>query len=190
MKQLKQSSKQWRQKTLGQDSGQAMTEAAIGLSLMGFVWVMIIFITWMASNQIRTAMAARHAAWMAGNGGNPTDDTIAPHFFYEEGPCSVVSNNAVDMSNLLGGGVIGGIVGTILNSMGGQRFGYTVSYGLAEADVATTSIYPFNLIGAVFPFVGESKIGSYLNVESSCQWEDVNQTWDDMSDVIESILGL
>jgi hypothetical protein len=180
----------WRRKTLEQDSGQAMTEAAIGLSLMAFVWVMVVFITWMGGNHIRTAMATRHAAWMAGNGNSPTTANIAPSFFYEEGPCSVETTDIVDTSDLLGGGAFADIVGTILDSLGGQRFRYKVSYGIGEADVATTTIYPFNLMGAVFPFVGDTKIGSYLKVETSCQWEDVNETWDSALDVIKSILGL
>jgi hypothetical protein len=175
---------------LRDDSGQAMTEAVIGLSLTGFVWAMIAFMTWMASNHIRTAMAARHAAWMAGNGGSPTQEALASAFFYESSLVHLEEIEAEDTSDLLGGGLLGDVVGGIVDAMGGERFAYKVSYGLEEADIGSASFHPFNLLNVVYPFAGNTMLSTYLKVDTSAQWEDVNEIWDDALDVIESILGL
>ena len=47
-------------------SGQAMIEACLGIALLTFVFVLVGVSTFMSNNRIRTAMAARHAAWMHG----------------------------------------------------------------------------------------------------------------------------
>ncbi len=58
-------------------SAQILAEAAIGLSLMTFAWILIAYSLYLANYKIRTEMAARYAAWYQANNGG-TAATRAP----------------------------------------------------------------------------------------------------------------
>src|SRR5262245_53747481 len=114
------------------DSGQVMAESAIGLALLAFVWILVIFSLFMANNRIRTAMAARHAAWYEGNGGAGGAELtvkIDNEFFYQNGYITVEDitpeNSADSSSGLKGNSAIRGM----LNFFSGNPHQVRVKFG-------------------------------------------------------------
>jgi len=84
-------------------SGQVLVEGIVGLALLTFVWALIAFSTFIATNHIRTAMAARHAAWQKGNGIDPSVDDIEKKFFYQAGLVKVETGDGLGIGNLISG---------------------------------------------------------------------------------------
>src|SRR6187455_1793013 len=77
-------------------SGQVMAEACIGLSIMVFGWIVVTYSMFMANNHVRTAMAARYAAWHKGASSTAVSDEqlaqlVESSFFYQTGVCKVVT---------------------------------------------------------------------------------------------------
>ena len=63
-------------------AGQILAEAAIGLALMAFTWILVSYVNYMCNNRIRTNMTARYSAWLSGNGADPTaNGSVAQYFF-------------------------------------------------------------------------------------------------------------
>ena len=138
------------------ESGQVMAEACLAIALLAFTWITASFAAFMNTNHIRTAMAARHAAWMHGNG-------------------------VVDVQQIQSVGIGEFIAGKAdtqkYNGQGNGPFRYTVSFGMDKADINTTTNYPFVLLKTELPFMPPSLPDRYIKVQSSCQWEEVNSTW-------------
>jgi len=155
------------------ESGQVMAEACLAIALLAFTWITASFAAFMNTNHIRTAMAARHAAWMHGNGGSPTPDNIGSDFFFQGGVVDVQQIQSVGI-----GEFIAGKADTQkYNGQGNGPFRYTVSFGMDKADINTTTNYPFVLLKTELPFMPPSLPDRYIKVQSSCQWEEVNSTW-------------
>ena len=68
--------------------GQALVESALGMFLAAFVLILVIIISHQTLNRNRTLVAARHAAWMAGN--DRRDNNVDLNGFGE--PLAYVNN--------------------------------------------------------------------------------------------------
>ncbi len=199
--------------------GQAMVEACIGMALICFVWVTIWFMTYMANNQIKTAMAARHAAWQVGNGATPSEAAIVKNFFYNlPTNMSLVKINA-GYPPLGIGGLIGDIPDPPPPGGGGHGHGHghgggggdedEIDMGLAdgitgngpfaveikfgvEADMIgkTNLPLPFAYLDVDFPYMPKSNLWYYMEARTVCQWEEVHDTWQSgLIDVLGNLLS-
>jgi hypothetical protein len=177
-------------------SGQVFVEACIALALMAFVWILITYSLWMANNRIRTAMAARHAAWLAGNVPSLTEEEVTGNidssFFYENGLVKAVRVDGVPIngSKVPGidlDGIFAKLVNTITIDDGPCRC--RVSFGMEKTDLATTTRFPFVLMNAQVPLMPEPVLDNFLSVRSTCQWAKVGYTWGDLRDILKG-LGL
>ncbi len=171
-----------RDNLLRDDRGQALTEAAIGFFFFVMTFLLISYATFMASNNIRTVMAARHAAWMKGNGSDPTAAVLDAGFFFQEGLCEV---NQVEAENIASS-LTGGDAGDYSDDAEGP-FRYEVSFGIDNAD--GTDKYPFILMKTKLPFMPETKLDNFLKVKSSCQWDEVGNAWQSLGDALEGIFN-
>ncbi len=173
--------KRWKFLRRDGESGQALVEAAIGASLLVLVWAFAIYSTFMASNYIRTSMAARHAAWMRGNGGSPTVAAIESGFFFQTGLVKVEEIEAMGISDLFSGS---GDENTFANA-GDGPFRYKVTFGLDDVSQATT--YPFVLMQTQLPYMPETKLYSFLSVNSVAQWDESSNAWTSWIDALQGI---
>ncbi len=164
--------------------GQALVEACVGLAIMTFVFLLAGFLVWMSGNKIRTAMAARHAAWLKGSGGNPTDATIGEGFFYDPDFVKVDPIGAVGALDALTGGDSDQMSYSDAN---GGPFRYKVSFGIETNALATTADYPFTWMKIQLPFMPKSEMRHFVMVYSVCQWDEVGNTWTSWIDALQGI---
>ena len=176
-----------------QCSGQFMAEAAIGLALMAFVWIILTYSLFMANNDIRTEMAARYAAWLQGaNGGTiATASQMDQYFFYQTGLSTVKAGTPEQVSSFFPPVLPSGLTklfdlsdGTAANG----PFKVSVSFGVSSAD--SSSPFPFDLLNTHVPFMPDSNITNALSVQSSCQWDGVGDTWTDSTTVLKVIWNM
>jgi hypothetical protein len=158
-------------------SAQILAEAAIGLSLMTFAWILIAYSLYLANYKIRTAMAARYAAWyQANNGGTAaTPAQLDQYFFYQSGLSSVSNLDAI-----LIGEVIEGDLPTNSADVSGddsQPFRSQVSFGVTSLDNSANP-FPFNLLNSnvKVPLMPSSTLSTF-SVNSFCQWDDDSDCW-------------
>ena len=139
-------------------------------------------------------MAARHAAWKAGNGSTPSQQKIREQFFYRKefayvkrigagtpnfGPAASQTSNP----QLL----------TMLGSLSspGRIYNYSVSY---EAHTASPAVVGLSRLNAQFPFMPSLKDMLPFSVHASCQWDDVGEPWKSktaaLMGIFNSIMGL
>lgn len=169
-------------------SGQVLTEAAIGLALFSFTFVLVIFVTFMATNHLRTAMAARYAAWYRGEGlKEASEEQVRDRFFYHD---------FVKVEYSEGVGLMGQFLGANSQDASGVgRVGAhgakiaTVRFGVPDLQDDKAKKFPFVLLNGHFPFMPASapKENSFLQVSSSCQWEETGNPWNSPSDVLAFI---
>ena len=171
-----------RDRLIRDDRGQALTEAAIGFFFFVMTFLLISYATFMASNNIRTVMAARHAAWMKGNGGDPTAAVMDAGFFFQDGLCEVKQVEAEGIASSLTGGDAEGYT----DDADGP-FRYEVSFGIDNVDGSDK--YPFVLMKTKLPFMPETKLDNFLKVKSYCQWDEVSNAWQSMGDALEGIFN-
>ena len=167
-------------------AGQIMVEACIALALMAFTWMLFSFVSYMGNNQIRTAMATRHAAWMLGNGADPSA-AIPQQFFYggDSGLVHVDSGSfAISMASAL--------TGDDNLGLGDQNACLaTVSFGMSADDLKTTDRYPFTLLNANVPFMPPTLLENFTSVQSQCAWPaHVEDTWQDPLNAFEKIIQM
>jgi hypothetical protein len=163
-------------------AGQVITEAAIGMSLMTFAWILMTYSNYMGINATRTCMAARHAAWFKGASGNDISASqIDQGFFYQTGLTKVENNQPVKVADLFTGG------GNDPKNIGGAGHGpfmVTVSFGVD--DVSTATQFPFDLLKTKVPFMPDFP-NTISKVKTSCQWEEIGDTWTTFADAIRGI---
>jgi hypothetical protein len=166
-------------------SGQVLTEAAIGLALLSFTWILVIFVTFMATNHLRTAMAARYAAWHRGEGlKEASKDQIRERFFYHDfvrveyqagvGMTELSHDlHLRDSSKISQGGAHGAKIAT-------------VRFGISGMDDGKARRFPFVLLKGRFPFMPASAPNKnpFLEVSSTCQWEETGNPWNSPSEVV------
>ena len=75
-------------------AGQALTEATLMLSLLAFTWMAAGYMTFKTQNGIRTAMGARHGAWMRAHGTDPSGGQTEDDFFAHTGIASLNAQNS------------------------------------------------------------------------------------------------
>ena len=173
-------------KDYGSRSGQVMVEAVIALSLLVFAWIIFTFSTYMSTNQIRTAMAARHAAWLKGNGEDPSTEAIASNFFYQAELVNVEVGKGSGIGDLIGGSKVAEMDEFADADEG--PYAARVTFGITTADVASVTSFPFTLMRTELPFMPPSLMTEFLQVESTCQWDDVGETWTDWEKALSGVL--
>jgi len=172
-------------------SGQVITEAAIGLALMSFTWILMTYFCYQANNQIRTSMASRHAAWLKGTtGSTPSATQIDEWFFFQSGLSKVEDiDPPVRIPDLFSDS--NAKDGKGFNGKGKGPFLVKVSYGVDSLDSATQ--FPFTLLKSKVPFMPTMPTTN-LSVSSFCQWEETTDTWNTAGDavggVIDAVKGL
>ncbi|MEI6217370.1 MAG: hypothetical protein WCP86_00570 [bacterium] len=168
-------------------SGQVLVEGLVGLALLAFVWALIAFSTFIATNHIRTAMAARHAAWQKGNGIDPSVDDIEKKFFYQAGLVKVETGDGLGIGNLISGAN----VADLQQFSGGGKgpFAAKVSFGLTASEISSATTFPFTLMTTTFPLMPPTLLKDFLQVESFCQWDEVGETWDDWKKAIKGVMS-
>ena len=170
--------------------GQAMVEAAIMLSLLSFVWAMMLYTAFMTNNGIQCIAAARHSAWMRGNGlSGPSGAQLDGLFFGKgdmaTGLSSMTPNLGSKGSGLLSSkGAIGKVVMLLIRPSDDVR-GATVSFGVNS--LSTGNPFPFNLVAIDFPLVKENHIEDFLSVQGYCEWEYVVEVFEGADALIAAL---
>lgn len=180
-----------RRRRLGPEGGQALTEAAIMMSLLAFTWAGLTVTSFMTSNGIRTAAAARHLAWMEGNGLNGQSATLDSRF-YDAVSVGNLGNPPPSASrrNIQG---VGGVLGMLMFFMTGD------AYQVYHTEVTFNpignpgGIYPYVLMNTEFPILFDGPIGNVLAYNVVCEWPDLSNTFSDsgqMFSMLGAIFGL
>ena len=150
-------------------AGQIMAEAAIGLALLVFVWILVSYTNYMGINRIRTNMAARHSAWLSGHGADPTaNGLITSNFFLgNDANLVTVAPPVTNSLNLFGIS----IDPNFLVGASPEVYSNTVTFGVAN--VNSSSPFPFNLLMVNVPFMPTDLLDSFKSftmVSSHCAW--------------------
>ena len=159
------------------NSGQFMAEACIGLALMAFAWIMLVYSLFLGTNQIRTEMAARYAVWyQANNSGSalPSTSDLDKYFFYQTGLSTVGNITPASIGN-----VIEGTMPSDATTYGGGDG--SSANGPFKAEVTfdpslAADKFPYNLLKTQVPFMPNSML-TYSKVVSFCQWDGDSDTW-------------
>ncbi len=167
------------------ESGQAMTEAAIGMSLMAFAWLLIYLASYMVNHTGRCAIAARHAAWSKGNEVEVSADTLRSDIFFDNLPL-VTLTTATEQTSDATGELSGNAIVEAILSLFPDIQKADVAFGLGEDGEATT--WPFSLTKTRFPFMPDSTMPTLMNVTVHCEWDSVTETWDSIGGIFESIV--
>ena len=166
-------------------SGQIMVEACVGISLLAFVWILISYTSFMTTNRIRTAMAARHAAWrVAKEGVNPQSMSkeINDDFFYNSFATVENGDAPVNRAGSIGVPILTIPLIPLHGFIGdsGPPNRTRVTFGIKPADLNSPNVaYPFNLMNTHLPFMTNSMLAGFLSVNSQCQWPAINDVWSD-----------
>jgi len=171
----------------GSSSGSVLTEAAIGIALMTFVWIMISYTMFMATNDIRTEMAARYAAWYRGASGNAaTSNQVDQAFFYQSGLSKVEYGPGEGIGDLLSSGSGDTTTASKYSGDANGPFMAKVTFGVSSP--SPTNQFPFDLLITEVPFMPNSYLTNCLSINSTCQWDGDSDTWKDPGQAANGIL--
>ena len=166
-----------------------MAEAAIGLSLMTFAWILIAYSLYLANYKIRTEMAARYAAWYTGNnnGTLPTTDQLDKYFFMQPGLSSVSMQQAILLPDVITSTTPSGDSYTNDSTSGNGPYRVQVTFGVTSLDDANNP-FPFNLLNSSVkvPMMPSTTL-SAMSVNSTCQWDGDSDTWNTFSSALSGI---
>lgn len=166
-----------------------MAEACIGLALMTFAWILFSYVSYMGNNHIRTAMAARHAAWLQAIGGAPA--ASIPHDFFLGGDAQFVMVKSSSVHLPISESLADKSKDKLEWSDKGNAIYATVTFGVAEDLLKTTDVFPFILMKTKVPFMSASQLTNFLSVESHCAWPaEVNNTWTTKSEALSGLWNL
>jgi hypothetical protein len=176
-------------------AGEIMAEAAIGLSLMAFVWILISYIFYMGDYKIRTEMAARYAAWYQGAtsgssaGSTPATAQLDSNFFYQTGLSTVTSKVGENLANPFTGTNSTAASAEISDS--GGPFLVTVTFGVTDP-TSTSNPYPFDLLSTQVLFNGwtNTMFANFFSVSSSCQWDEIGNTWNTPGEAFSGLINM
>lgn len=165
-------------------SGQAMVEFVIVLPLLMILLIAMYYLSILIHNQQRTAMAARHGAWLIAHGrpkGEVNSSAFKKLFFSDravnEGRVSVEvdrpSRKDPNLTAIPGIDKILGFVGDLLGTVAGAR--------------TVRVIYKAPDIPYVSAFLPEA--ASNIQVLSHCTMVDITNTWKSIWDILKNILG-
>jgi hypothetical protein len=165
------------------ESGQVIVETAVGLSLLAFVWVAAAIVTFMSNSHVRCAMAARHAAWLMGNKGNPSAAMIETNFFMDNasGLAQVRRIEANGVGSLLSGSS----ESREYSGSGNGPYKMQVIFGLQEGQ--ETESEPLALMKVRFPFMPATAMEELMQVKSHCQWDETGDSWTSLSGALQSM---
>lgn len=170
------------------DQGQALVEGSIGVALMAFTWTLLVVLSVMTTNIARTAMAARHAAWLAGNGANAAgiEAGLRTQFFFHTG--TLIDLAYGDEEEPEYDADDDDVQDTI--DSGNGPYKATVRFGAATGTDRTTKL-PWSLISTIdLPFMPPlADLDTLYQVDTACQWEEVGDTWLTAGDAIEGIFN-
>lgn len=175
------------------DSGQALVEAAIGLSLMAFAWTLAFYAAYMVNHAGQCAVAARYAAWTRGNGQTIDEPAIRSALFRDNLALVQLETSAGQATRAPG---LVGQGSPILTAIENLIFGVfpnihqaTVSFGLASDQAPRP--WPFSLLSVQFPFMPDSRLSEWMEVSADCKWDEVCSTWKgiDLGTVIRGFIG-
>jgi hypothetical protein len=166
-----------------------MAEACIGIALLTFIWMLFSFVCYLSNNQIRTVMAARHAAWMMGHNQQPTAAALADSFGFDN--AGLVQLNPPPKSfDLSVANAVSGNIDYGTSDGANSAWLVTVSYGITTNDVKTTSIYPFTLLNTHVPLMPDLML-NYSIVQSQCAWPaNTDDQWQDATNAFKEIIQL
>ena len=180
-------------------SGQAMTEAVITLSLLGMTWVLLFYCSFMGNNRVRCIVAARHAAWGNGNAISVDQNTIRSAVFHTNTDQVTLTvdthrSSAQDNSNVQGGldgAGGGGIMGDVIDGIVGAIRTifppiHTADVKFGVEDKAGATMYPFIFMNTKFPYMEESDLG-FFSVEAHAEWDEVSNTWKTLGDIFSFV---
>ena len=180
--------KKERPRRLEKTSGQALTEAAIMLSLLAFAWMMASYMTFMTQNGIRTASAARHAAWMLGNGLTPSSFSIEDDFYVlhlQPGHARNVSlNTSIEKAFP---------PGSVAPFLGGLTTGGIYEVKQAEVVYSVFSMqgskkYPYRALNMDLPLMLEkANDPNILTTTAICQWPDMKEFFENAFEIMNYI---
>ena len=164
-------------------SGQIIAESCIGISLMTLTWILLVFGTYMGTNYIRTAMAARHAAWYKGAKNSELSTAqLDQWFFFDSGLTKVEYGKGLGIGDLFSGTT--GDRATYGNA-GNGPFLARVTFGVADTN--SLNKFPFDLLKGSLPFVPDPLLDKGLSVKSWCQWDEVSNCWTSWADALSGI---
>jgi hypothetical protein len=155
-----------------------MAEAAIGLSLIVFVWILITYVNYMCNNRIRTNMAARFSAWLSGNGVNPTaNESIASYFFLNNDTnFAMICPSAQNGLTVVGFSL--GSLGPIGDAMDLNLCSNSVTFGTNYLQVNANAPFPFDMLEASVPFMPPEMLTNCTLVSGHCAWpNNVSDTY-------------
>ncbi|MDA0321697.1 MAG: hypothetical protein O2923_03135 [Verrucomicrobia bacterium] len=171
---------------LRDEKGQAVVEASIGLSLLTLLFMLLLIFGLQMINRLGTLQAARHAAWIRGNGlgflltSEPYQEYFASSFFGE--PYNIAKVPSVVMEP---------VTPTPANPMGGNVAVSIVNYGMLHAeieDAGAAAPFPFALMLTELPIVGkvfpEEADMAISMMESRAAWMDVFNSWEGWSSLV------
>jgi hypothetical protein len=143
-----------------------MAEAAIGLALLTFVWILVSYVNYMGINRIRTNMAARHSAWLSGHGADPTANGLITSNFFVGNDANLVTVSPPVTNEMKPLGV--NIDLSELGLPDANVCSNTVSFGITN--VNSSSPFPFNLLMVNVPFMPSTSLTNFTMVSSHCAW--------------------
>jgi hypothetical protein len=165
---------EWRRQN---SAGQIMAEAAIGLALLTFVWILVSYTNYMGINRIRTNMAARHSAWLSGHGADPTANGLITSNFFVGNDYKLATVSPPEKNKLTFFGVGFDLSQIDLSTPAPYVYSNSVSFGVAN--VNSSSPFPFNLLMVNVPFMPTDLLQSFKSftmVTSHCAWP--SDIWD------------
>ena len=155
------------------------------MCLLCMAWTMMFYASYLTGHATRCAVAARHAAWAAGNGTSADAATLGNDIFWNNKDLvrlTATTAQTSDASGMLSGNAI---VEAILSIFPDIRKA-DVEFGLTGS--GTSTAWPFVLTNVQFPFMPESGIDTLLKVQCHCEWDSVNENWDSIGDIFTSII--
>lgn len=175
------------------DSGQALVEAAIGLSLMAFAWTLAFYAAYMVNHAGQCVVAARYAAWSNGNGREIDAPTIRTELFKDNSSLVQLETGEIlasGNSSLLGkSSDIVQAIGNLIFSVFPRIHQATVTFGVAPDQEPHP--WPFSLLSVQFPFMPEPRLTEWMTVSATCEWDEVHSTWQgiDLGKIIGGFIG-
>jgi hypothetical protein len=148
-----------------------MAEAAIGLALLTFVWIVVSYVNYMGINRIRTNMAARHSAWLSSHGADPTANGLITSNFFVGNDANLVTVSLPVKNTMSFFGVGFDLSKVDLLTPAPELYSNTVSFGANNVD--SSSPFPFNLLVVNVPYMPTNTLQSFTYftmVSSHCAW--------------------
>jgi len=154
-------------------AGAILAEAALGLCLLAFVWILFSYISYMSNNRIRANMSARYSAWLSGNGVSGTAYSSTAQYSFMNSDTNMVKMSST--KNTLG------FLGVSVPSMilpDPVIYSNSVTFGTNYTDISSSSPFPFNMLMVKLPFISPTEmLTNFTMVSAHCAWPDVSDTY-------------